>query len=454
MNSFKTNWLNSKPVYYNEHTGKASHQINDVIDYSNLKLHEEGLFHYLQFGYSVFGQTMVENVKFLPPSAELQISDDKKITIRKFDDPADQWLGRQSHEDDVLDLFAKSIQTWEKSFDGPIVIPTSGGFDSRLLNYFIKDKGRIYSFTYGISPDQTRSYEAVYAQKLSKILGTKWEQIFLGKYNSYLTAWDNLFGPAVHAHGMYQMEFYDQITRKVPRGSAVLSGIVGDLFAGSVPHQKIGNAEQLIKLAYHHGVRADPHILKFNPDMDVRQKYWEEIRNKINEDFFPVLYLIRQKMTLLSYLLTVPEFYEFKVWSPFLQEDLCLGMLTLPAHRRKDRIWQKEFFVKTKCDLENMHLKTDRSNTLDSQAIRNFVPPPLDVDILSGVIQSSYVDEINRNLFRENFIAKTVNSLLTIPTLRWPFKKLGLENKQLKSYYAYVTLKPIENLLKKRNSHG
>ena len=34
---FETDWLASKPVFYNEITKKVSYNINDVIDFNNLR---------------------------------------------------------------------------------------------------------------------------------------------------------------------------------------------------------------------------------------------------------------------------------------------------------------------------------------------------------------------------------------------------------------------------------
>ena len=65
MKHYETDWLNTKPVFYNEKTKKVSYNINDVIDYANLEFDPEGLGNYLDFGYSVLGHTPVKGVKFL-----------------------------------------------------------------------------------------------------------------------------------------------------------------------------------------------------------------------------------------------------------------------------------------------------------------------------------------------------------------------------------------------------
>lgn len=56
---FETDWLASQSVFYNEKTGQASHNINDVLNYTNLEFHPEGFNNYPDFGYSVLEQTPV-----------------------------------------------------------------------------------------------------------------------------------------------------------------------------------------------------------------------------------------------------------------------------------------------------------------------------------------------------------------------------------------------------------
>jgi len=231
---FETDWLASHPVFYNELTGKVSYNINDVIDYANLELHIEGFNNYLDFGYSILEQTPVKHVKFLRHSSRLLVDEQGKLSVEYPDDPVEAWLDRRYSEEDVFDLIQSKVRDWERSVEGEIVIPTSGGYDTRLLNWMIEDKSRVRSFTYGISDNQEESFEVVYARRLSEILGTRWEQIPLGDFHKYFDDWDRLFGVSTHAHGMYHFEFYTKILPKVSGGNPFLSGIIGDAWAGSV----------------------------------------------------------------------------------------------------------------------------------------------------------------------------------------------------------------------------
>ena len=157
---------------------------------------------------------------------------------------------------------------------------------------------------------------------------------------------------------------------------------------------------------------------------------------------------MRLKIILLSYLFTVPMYFGFKPWSPFLQSEIALSMLTIPLKRRQRRIWQKEFFQRHKLDLENMGLKVDHSNVLDLQALLRNPLQPLDIGILREVVQPSYIEWINRNV--RNFLPQSIlRKLLQIKIVGGALR-LGFKNEVWRAYNAYVVLKPIETLIRKR----
>ena len=68
----ETDWLASTPIFYNQKTGSVSANIHDVMPSAGeFSFHPEGLYNYLDFGYSVFGQTPLADVQFLPPATRL-----------------------------------------------------------------------------------------------------------------------------------------------------------------------------------------------------------------------------------------------------------------------------------------------------------------------------------------------------------------------------------------------
>ena len=449
---FETDWLASWPVFYNERTARASHNVNDVIDFENIEFDPEGFNNYLDFGYSVFEQTPVKHVKFLRYSSRLTVHDDGRLEVQYLDDPAEQWIGRAADEDDVLHRLETSIRRWEKSVDGEIIIPTSGGYDSRLLNFFIKDKSRIRSFTYGLSDRQVESFEVVYAKKLSEILGTRWEQIELGGFHRYFNEWDQLFGVSTHAHGMYHIEFYTNILPKVSGGNPFLSGIIGDVLSGNWSIPEIQTPGDVVQLGKTHGLHADSDMGVLARSNALNGRYFEANRDRLRDWRMRIVEAARFKIILLSYLMIVPRSFGLQPWSPFLDIEVAAAMLNLSGDRRKDRVWQRDFFQKNGIDLESMGLKANRQNTLDQQGIRRIPVPPLSTKLLREVVNTRYVDWINSCVGQQGRFWDWFWNLTARPHASRLLRPFGIRDCRLDAYSAYVTLKPIETLLMKRNA--
>ncbi len=447
---FKTDWLASKPVFYNEKTLKISYNINDVINFNDIKFHPEGFNNFLDFGYSVFEQTPINHVKFLRHSSEICIKNNK-LKITEHPDPVLKWFKDHpnlSDEEYILNTIKYKINDWVEKQKGKIVVPTSGGLDSRLIDFFVKDKSRIRAYTYGVSSRQEDSYEVKHAEKVCEQLGITWQRVELGNFHEYINNWLDLFGSSVHAHGMYHMEFYDKIL-KTQKPELFLSGIFGDVWAGGVNSRRIKNYAELSGLGYTHGMNAEKSKSKFNCEYRLRKLFFK--KNDINDHRFQVVTIIRLKMILISYLLRTPEHFGFKVWSPFLDMDIALGMLNLPPERRKDRQWQKDFFKKNNLYVEDQKFyKSSRENSLNNQALVKIPLAPLSKDILVEFIDLEYINWINKNI-ANNFFAIFFSNLLKKRFIGTALNLVGFKDPRAKAYSAYLTLKPIEELIKKRN---
>lgn len=450
---FETDWLASKPVFYNEKTGKVSYNVNDVIDINDLEFHPEGLKNYLDFGYAILSQTPVRYVKFLRHSSRLTIRDDRKLNIEYLDDPVIKWLDHTSNEDDVYDLLVEAVRKWEASVNGEIIIPTSGGFDSRLLNYLIGDKSRIRSFTYGISKNQFDSIEAVFGHKLSDFLGTKWSWIPLGDYNIYFDIWERLFGISSHANGMYHVEFYSKILPIVGFNRPLLSGIIGDAWAGSKQFPPVNNPSELNTLSLSYGINVDSQYCLLNPgSCELIEHFYESNKKELDLPIYRVVEAMRFKIMMLRYLLEVPAYLTYQPWSPFLIPEIALSMLTLPPKKRQNRLWQRILFEKQGLNFEDMNLKFDRRNTLDRMSMDRVAPPPLDKEIMRELFDISYIENINRLISDKSLFQKAHFKMLNLPKIGGALRRLGLKDEKLEAYNKYLVLRPIENLLKRRGN--
>jgi asparagine synthetase B (glutamine-hydrolysing) len=453
---FETDWLASKPVFYNQEDGRASHNVNDVVDFANVELDPDGFNNFLDFGYSVFEQTPVRAVKFLPPSSRLFREASGTLRIETDEDPVPHLLSRRLSEEEVIDLVRSTIVAWERSITGEIVIPTSGGFDSRLLNLMVADKHRIRQFTYGHTSPQTGAQDVRRAALLARILGTRWEWVELGDFHRFLALWNELHGVSTHAHGMYQMEFYSRVVTKLGGGKPLLSGLCGDLFAGSgnIKRERalIRRPADLLACFRIDRWHADSTMTLLRGSGEPLEAYFERQREAIADPIRRVVELVRMRIMLLSYLLRVPEYFGFSPRAPFTDIDIGTAMLALPPERRTDRLWLRDFFASQNVLLE--HIRGASFVTLPHQAMRRVPLRLLDEDLLREVVRPDYVRWINRNVGRiglpwEGYATlqhrRGFRRLMNLPA------RLGVKEQRMPAYVAYMNLRPIESLLRRRN---
>lgn len=460
---FETDWVNFTRCFYNVKTGQFGTCINDVIDRSDIEIDRQGLQDYLDFGYCVFGHTPVKHVRFLPHSSQLLRRDDGSLEVRRLEDKALQSLDSiRWSEDEIWDYLRDSVQRWEDSVDREIVIPTSGGYDSRILNWMIRDKTRIRSFTFGASFPQAHSFEVVYARELSKRLETQWEHIELGDFFRYMEDWYDLYGVSVHAHGMAHFEFYDSIRAHLCFGHPenknvffpVLSGVLGDDWAGADDIPQVLGPGTLSNLGLRHGMCIDvASCMEWREHSEARQSYWDAKREMLCEPKFRVLEMIRHKQMLFSYLFRVPEKLGFLPWTPFRDLSLAAAMLNLSPRRKTNRLWQQDFFRKNNIMVNDYCQVRRLSNTLFYQAYERMPLQPLDKKILSEVIRPDYVEWVNR------YVSRTPLSVFQEAALS--FRGAGRLCKmfagripttvRFRALMAYLVLYPIERLLKSRS---
>jgi len=445
----ENDWLGSIPVFYSPNELIVSTLSRKTLN--DKTIHPEGLNNYFEFGYSVFEQTPFNDVKFMRYFSKLVISANELNLIYKDDPILEKGLFEHvEDEKDVLNKIKSYVANVENHTTGEILLPTSGGYDSRLLNICVNDKHRIRSYTYGISSNQSKSYEVVYAKKMSEILGTVWKQIELGHYNQYMDAWYKIYGFSTHLHGMYHLEFYKNILENdiFSKDATFLSGIIGDAWSGNVNIPKIDGFNELFKLSYSHGMNLDKKNLKMTVKTNIQKEFFEENKNFLDDKKTRIIHSMRFKIILLSYLTQIPEYFGFPVWTPFLNFDITTSMLNIRDDRKKNRIWQKEFFSKNGLDLESMNLNAKKSNTLDYDSFANFDFKPINIELIQEYVKKEYIVRINQKLSNKSFMDDIINKMLSIRYLGRLLSKIGVKNSILDSLNSYYIIKSIEITIK------
>jgi hypothetical protein len=133
-------------------------------------------------------------------------------------------------------------------------------------------KDKLYCFTYG----SDGSIEVEAGRRLTSALGVRWAFIdlpleFLTK--DYLYDIHNVFGSSLHMHGMYQLEFFNEIKKriKIEKNSCLTSGFMTGVPAGQ-HNSLLGITDNCSKLT--------EHMNKFS-----QSKYWTDGQLEMMETF-------------------------------------------------------------------------------------------------------------------------------------------------------------------------
>jgi len=448
----ENDWLGSIPVFYNNHDRIVS--TNSLMALGrDLEISNEGMVDYFDFGFSVLEQTFVRNVKFMRYFSQITF-DSEGITASCKEDPV---IARVSELEEVLDE-KEVLETIRKYLQGvlpndnhTIIVPTSGGYDSRLINAMIECKDRVRAFTYGTSKPQSNSFEVTNAKYVSRVLGIDWKQILLDHYYDYMDEWFDIFGFSTHLHGMYHIEFYRRIREEVGQNCVFLSGIIGDAWAGRVSIPQIRNAANLTRLGYTHGAVLPKSAQRIRSSMSSRKEFLDENGSFLHDKRIAVIFAMRFKLMLLSYLTTLPEYFGWPVATPFLNMDIVFSMLRISPERRKNRAWQNDYFRGLGISDEDFEKKGDRSNSLDHEVMKNGILrkvfKPMSIERMGNYVKDSYISKVNERMSTLPSRLQEYRSVLAARHryLRGGLKVLGIPyNSHLRYRVSYLIMRAIE----------
>lgn len=410
----ENDWLGAIPVFYNAKEIIVSTQSLRTL--KDKKVHAEGLNNFMEFGYSILEQTMFSDVKFMRFFSKLTVSVQGIRNTYKVDPAKTPGIFLPvSDEAEVIDAIRSYVNKIECSIDGNIVIPTSGGYDSRFLNAMVRDKARVRSSTYGLSKNQEESFEVVYAKKVCELLDIKWQEVRIGDWYRYMPEWFRIFGFSTHLHGMYQIEFYEKIKNGLgPAGGAsVLSGIIGDAWASYGKINTMKSPRELKKIGYTHGLNISKRNFKANDDGCLRAHFYAHNFVALRDEKFMIITAMRFKLMLLTYLVQLPEYFGYPAWTPFLNFNNVVSMLNIKSSLRKDRKWQKDFFRRNGLFVEDAKLKSDRNNFVMYEAFKKHPFEPIDIRGMSQYLDSGYLRRINKEMLNKSFMVRFKNELLS-----------------------------------------
>jgi hypothetical protein len=223
-----------------------------------------------------------------------------------------------------------------------------------------------------------------------------------------------------------------------------LSGIIGDAWSESGKFEQINNVGDITKLGYSHGMFLNKCHLNIETSNNLYSAYFNKYSRYLQNDRVKTVQAMRIKIILLSYLTQIPEYFGLLVWTPFLNLQIVKTILNIPKSRRKDRIWQRDFFRKVGLNLEDMNLKSSKVNKLDYEAARKSPPEPLNVSLMTPYVKKSRLIEINKTLSKQDLFDSIKNQLLFVPKVGGLLRRLGFKNNFLIALNEYYVIKSVE----------
>ncbi len=229
-------WLGSIPVFHTSlNQGRVASTLEPVTvaaaGFSGHDIFVPALLSLLIHGHYLSDWTLFKEMKNLPPDCVAKwdgqgfaykqlftITPSTERWERGWDDLVDEahQLARQAIAD-VLQMQS----SW--------TLPLSGGLDSRLIAAVGAELGvNMRAYTFGAAA----SRDALYARQVANTLNLPWKRIGLNTdyLSEYIRTWADLFGSAMHFHGMHQMFFLDALQDEPT--APVLSGFLGEALAG------------------------------------------------------------------------------------------------------------------------------------------------------------------------------------------------------------------------------
>lgn len=180
--------LRSIPLFFTKEDGNnfISDSIENIFG-NNTPINPErkAVDVFLRTGYTINNYSLVKNVFIIEPAEIIRFHNDewKKQSYLSHPKPKNiadvDIVANATQLKEVLHLIFKRL--FNALGTRPIVIPLSGGYDSRLIAYMAKmyHKGSIQTYTYGVK----NNCEIANAKKTAETLGLKW--IFI-EYNKEL----------------------------------------------------------------------------------------------------------------------------------------------------------------------------------------------------------------------------------------------------------------------------
>lgn len=241
----ETDYAGSIPLFYSSRNGFVASNIEPCVflgSGSTLNdLSPENVYGFMRFTHFIWDETAWRHIsQTLPDSRYIFNWENTNPNIEHLKTIHFSEERREMDDRDVAkDLFDLNQEVVTRSLRdaAQIVLPLSSGYDSRMILAALASNRNLAEKTICFTYGSKGSIEVESGKRLAKIAGIEWHHIDLPCMfleEKCLKSISDVFGASVHMHGMYQLEFLDQIYKGfgVGKSAVFTSGFMTGVPAG------------------------------------------------------------------------------------------------------------------------------------------------------------------------------------------------------------------------------
>lgn len=277
----------SFPIFYEINKDKIT--ISDCPIIESTALSKTQLKAYTKIYCSEGNETLLENWKCIPAGKMLSLSNNGEILIENWFEHFS--INKINFNDSFSNKYVKITKQWMKqikalqSNDTTLLIPLSGGYDSRLIVCILKAAGceNILCYTYG----HPESHERKIAEQVAKTLKVEWEFIPYDEkiFQAYFSEnWKDYSSKNHHFQSVpHEQDFFALSALKakglLEKPFIAIPGFCGDISGGSFLEKAEIDVKQQIFKKYGYTSSLD-----FNVMMDSNDVYQEWlVQNRLSK---------------------------------------------------------------------------------------------------------------------------------------------------------------------------
>ncbi len=241
----ENDYAGSIPFFYSSRCGFVASNIEPCVflasDSSLEDVSPENIYGFLKYSHFIWDETAWKHIFQMLPDSAYHFASDGEVKKKKYLETvkasnnrvnlSDRDVGAQLYELN-RNLVTRSLEIYDE-----IILPLSSGYDSRMIFAVLANDSKLAERTYCYTYGSEGSIEVEAGRRLSRLKKIKWHHIELPcKFlqSRYTKEIADLFGASLHMHGMYQIEFYEQIKSRfgIKDSSVLTSGFMTGVPAG------------------------------------------------------------------------------------------------------------------------------------------------------------------------------------------------------------------------------